>query len=105
LTNKTVDGVSPATMAFLDATSSVQGQLNAKQAALTLPLSVANGGSGAATAPPTVSSATSPARRRRRGSRRRQHSVRQILPVSRPSIRTQAVRRLTYPARQPFRMV
>lgn len=30
LTNKTVDGVSPTTMAFLDATSSVQTQLNAK---------------------------------------------------------------------------
>ena len=30
LTNKTVDGVSPTTLAFLDATSSVQSQLNAK---------------------------------------------------------------------------
>ncbi|HVW10894.1 MAG TPA: hypothetical protein VHC90_20045 [Bryobacteraceae bacterium] len=30
LTNKTVDGVSPATMAYLDATSSIQTQLNAK---------------------------------------------------------------------------
>ena len=30
LTNKTVDGVSPATMGFLDATSSVQSQLSAK---------------------------------------------------------------------------
>jgi lysophospholipase L1-like esterase len=30
LTNKTVDGVSPATMAFMDATSSVQTQLNGK---------------------------------------------------------------------------
>lgn len=50
LTNKTLDGVTPATMAFLDATSSIQTQLNGKQATLTLPLSVANGGSGAATA-------------------------------------------------------
>jgi hypothetical protein len=32
LTNKTVDGVAPATMAFLDATSSVQTQLNGKLA-------------------------------------------------------------------------
>jgi hypothetical protein len=30
LTNKTLDGVTPATMAFVDATSSIQGQLNAK---------------------------------------------------------------------------
>lgn len=30
LTNKTLDGVTPATMAFLDATSSIQTQLNAK---------------------------------------------------------------------------
>ena len=35
LTNKTVDGVSPTTMGYLDATSSVQAQLNAKQASLT----------------------------------------------------------------------
>ena len=35
LTNKTVDGVSPTTFGFLDATSSIQGQINAKQAALT----------------------------------------------------------------------
>lgn len=34
LTNKTVDGVSPATMAFVDATSSIQTQINAKQGAL-----------------------------------------------------------------------
>jgi hypothetical protein len=34
LTGKTVDGVTPATMAFMDATSSVQTQLNAKQASL-----------------------------------------------------------------------
>ncbi len=32
LTNKTVDGVTPATFAFLDPTSSVQTQLNGKQA-------------------------------------------------------------------------
>ena len=32
LTNKTVDGVSPITLGFLDATSSVQTQLNGKQA-------------------------------------------------------------------------
>ena len=48
LTNKTVDGVSPATMGFVDATSSIQTQLNGKQATLTLPLSVANGGTGTA---------------------------------------------------------
>lgn len=34
LTNKTVDGVSPTTFGFLDATSSIQTQLNAKQASL-----------------------------------------------------------------------
>ena len=34
LTNKTVDGVTPTTMGYLDATSSIQGQLNAKQGAL-----------------------------------------------------------------------
>ena len=34
LTNKTLDGVSPATMAFVDPTSSIQTQLNAKQATL-----------------------------------------------------------------------
>lgn len=34
LTNKTIDGVTPATMAFLDATSSIQTQLNGKQATL-----------------------------------------------------------------------
>jgi hypothetical protein len=34
LTNKTVDGVSPATLGYLDATSSVQTQLNGKQATL-----------------------------------------------------------------------
>lgn len=33
LTNKTVDGVSPATMAFVDATSSIQTQLNGKASA------------------------------------------------------------------------
>lgn len=46
LTNKTIDGVTPATMAFVDPTSSVQTQLNAKQAALTL---TTTGTSGAAT--------------------------------------------------------
>jgi len=45
LTNKTVDGVTPATMAFMDATSSVQTQLNGKQATLTNPVT----GPGAAT--------------------------------------------------------
>ena len=35
LTNKTVDGVTPATMAFVDATSSIQTQLNSKQTTLT----------------------------------------------------------------------
>lgn len=44
------NGVSAATMAFVDPTSSIQTQLNGKQATLTLPLSVANGGTGAATA-------------------------------------------------------
>lgn len=34
LTNKTVDGVSSATMGFVDPTSSIQTQLNAKQASL-----------------------------------------------------------------------
>ena len=34
LTNKTLDGVSPATMAFVDPTSSIQTQLNAKQSTL-----------------------------------------------------------------------
>ena len=34
LTGKTVDGVAPATMAYLDATSSIQGQLNGKQASV-----------------------------------------------------------------------
>jgi hypothetical protein len=38
LTNKTVDGVSPTTMAYMDATSSVQAQLNGKQATLTNPV-------------------------------------------------------------------
>ncbi len=45
LTNKTVDGVSPATFAFLDATSSIQGQLNSKQAALTNPVTGPGSGS------------------------------------------------------------
>jgi hypothetical protein len=35
LTGKTLDGVSPTTMGFLDATSSIQTQINAKQATLT----------------------------------------------------------------------
>jgi hypothetical protein len=34
LTNKTIDGVSPATMAFVDPTSSIQTQLNSKQASI-----------------------------------------------------------------------
>jgi hypothetical protein len=43
LTNKTVDGVSPTTMAFVDATSSIQTQLNGKQASLGFtPLNPAN---------------------------------------------------------------
>lgn len=46
LTNKTLDGVSPATMAFVDPTSSIQTQLNGKQQALTL---TTTGTSGAAT--------------------------------------------------------
>ena len=45
LTNKTVDGVSPTTMSYLDATSSIQTQLNGKQSALTNP--VTGPGSGA----------------------------------------------------------
>jgi hypothetical protein len=39
LTNKTLDGVAPATMAYLDATSSIQTQLNAKPNLSSLPLS------------------------------------------------------------------
>jgi len=35
LTNKILDGVSPSTMAFLDATSSIQTQLNGKQSTIT----------------------------------------------------------------------
>jgi hypothetical protein len=35
ITNKTLDGVSPTTMGYLDASSSVQTQLNGKQASLT----------------------------------------------------------------------
>lgn len=42
--------VSTTTLAYLDATSSVQTQLNAKQATLTLPLAIGSGGSGQATA-------------------------------------------------------
>jgi len=60
LTNKTLDGVSPATMAFVDPTSSIQTQLNTKArlgannditslSGLTTPLSVAQGGTGTAT--------------------------------------------------------
>jgi hypothetical protein len=45
LTNKTLDGVTPTTMGFFDPTSSVQTQLNGKQAALTNP--VVGPGSGA----------------------------------------------------------
>jgi hypothetical protein len=46
LTNKTIDGVTPTTMGYVDATSSIQTQLNAKQASLTL---TTTGSSGAAT--------------------------------------------------------
>src|ERR1035438_3019314 len=46
LTNKTVDGVTPTVFGYLDATSSIQTQLNAKQAAIS------------ATAPITFSSNT-----------------------------------------------
>lgn len=60
VTGLTIDAVSPATMSYLDATSSIQTQLNAKAASgansditsilgLTTPLSVAQGGTGAAT--------------------------------------------------------
>ena len=38
LTNKTIDGVSPTTLGYLDATSSVQTQLNGKQATLSNPV-------------------------------------------------------------------
>lgn len=65
LTNKTLDGVTPTVMGYVDATSSIQTQLNGKQASLgytaahsgansditslsglTTPLSVAQGGTG-----------------------------------------------------------
>lgn len=50
LTNKTVDGVTPATMALVDPTSSIQAQLNSKQASGTYMTAVsvtpANGISG-----------------------------------------------------------
>lgn len=46
LTNKTVNGVTPATFGFLDPTSSIQTQLNGKQGTLTL---TTTGTSGAAT--------------------------------------------------------
>lgn len=60
VTGLTIDSVSPTTMSYLDATSSIQTQLNAKAASgansditsilgLTTPLSVAQGGTGAAT--------------------------------------------------------
>ena len=45
LTNKTIDGVTPTTMGYLDATSSIQTQLNGKQTTLTNP--VTGPGSGA----------------------------------------------------------
>ncbi|MDR3723304.1 MAG: hypothetical protein P4K83_02290 [Terracidiphilus sp.] len=38
LTNKTIDGVTPTTMSYVDATSSIQAQLNSKQATLTNPV-------------------------------------------------------------------
>ena len=44
LTNKTLDGVSPATMAFLDATSSVQTQLNGKAGSATAPIALSGAG-------------------------------------------------------------
>jgi hypothetical protein len=47
LTNKTLDGVTPTTMSYVDATSSIQTQLNGKQASLTGTGIVRN--SGAAT--------------------------------------------------------
>jgi hypothetical protein len=47
LTNKTLDGVTPTTMSYVDATSSIQTQLNGKQATLTGTGLVRN--SGAAT--------------------------------------------------------
>jgi len=57
LTNKTLDGVSPTTMSFLDATSSVQTQLNGKQAAGSyitgLSVVSANGFTGTATSSTT----------------------------------------------------
>lgn len=46
LTNKTIDGVTPATMVFVDPTSSIQTQLNAKQGTVTL---TTTGTSGTAT--------------------------------------------------------
>lgn len=45
LTNKTVNGVAPATFVYLDATSSIQGQLNGKQATLTNPVTGPGSGS------------------------------------------------------------
>jgi hypothetical protein len=45
LTNKTIDGVTPTTMGYVDPTSSIQTQLNGKQATLTNP--VTGPGSGA----------------------------------------------------------
>lgn len=42
--------VTTTTLGFLDATSSIQTQLNGKQSTLTLPLSVANGGTNSGTA-------------------------------------------------------
>jgi hypothetical protein len=54
LTNKTVDGVSPATFGYLDATSSIQTQLNGKQAVgnylTALSGDIAASGPGSATA-------------------------------------------------------
>jgi hypothetical protein len=51
LTNKTVNGVTPTTFGYIDATSSIQSQLNGKQGTLTLTTS---GSSGAATLIGTV---------------------------------------------------
>jgi len=59
LTNKTVDGVTPTTMGYLDATSSIQTQLNGKQASgavTTVSVVTANGlqGTSSGGATPTL---------------------------------------------------
>lgn len=56
LTNKTLDGVTPATMAFVDPSSSIQTQLNGKQASLGYtPLNPANNLSDVASASTALS--------------------------------------------------